>query len=305
MKKNFIAITLIALFFSMALTGCEKENNTTENINPALKNLKISDIKVQDGMLCFDSWEQYEQTIHALAEACENHVANYIDSIIVVLGTDDEEAINEQIAKDGFSQFEPLHNFANALHFRSLYNLLEQAEIQWMNDISSKPEDDPFNDIDIDRYETALYNEYGDINISGKVFSAKCFSRPSGCKQSDHITGNSEVFSYNGKNRYIHGRLATTTLSISASTTLYNKKNDGRKSLWFSKPYVYVEGKKGGCGDTVATNAFHPTGSSLPWGCYVFAISMKGTFPTYIVPGNNIHSIHSEMKTNKSIDIYL
>ena len=305
MKRNFVAITLIALFFSIALTGCEKEDTSTKNINPSLKNLKISDIKVQDGMLCFDSWEQYEQTIHALAEACENHVANYIDSIIVVLGTDDEEAINEQIAKDGFSQFTPLHNFANALKFNSLYNLLEQSEFHWMNDLNAKPEDNPFNDLEIDRYETSLYNEYGEIMVSDEIYYAKCFNKPSNCKQSGHTHGGTDVFMYNGKNRYVYGKLSTTTLSISASTTLYNKKANGNKTLWFSKPYVYLEGKKGGCGDTVATNVFHPSGSSLPWGCYVFAISLKGTFPTYIVSGNNIHSVHKEEKSGKSLDLYL
>ena len=305
MKRNFVVMAFTALILGLCCMSCEKENNTAENTSPTLKNLKISDIKVQDGMLCFESWEQYEQTIHALAEACENHVAKYIDSIIEVLGTDDEEAINEQIAKDGFSQFTPLHDFAASLHFNSLYNLLEKAELQWMNDVNAKPEDNPFDNVAIDRYETSLYNEYGEIVIAGETFNARCFNRPLGCKQSGHVTGNSEVFVYNDKNRYIHGRLSTNTLSISASTTLYNKKNNGSSTLWFSKPYVYVEGKKGDCGATVATNAFNPAGSSLPWGCYVFAFSCKGTFPTYIISGDNIHSIHREMKTGKSLDLYL
>lgn len=46
MKRNFVAITLIALFFSIALTGCEKENlnpksKLTSNLPKELQDLYV------------------------------------------------------------------------------------------------------------------------------------------------------------------------------------------------------------------------------------------------------------------------
>lgn len=305
MKRNFVAITLIALFFSIALTGCEKETNTTENINPSLKNLNISDIKVQDGMLCFDSWEQYESVAQSLAEACENYVTEYIDSITIVLGTDDENAINEQIEKDGFSQFKPLKDFSKSLNFNSLYDLLEIAELQWMSDSSSDLNNNPFNNIDVGRYHTALYNEYGDILINGEIYNAKSKSHAK-CRQIGHTSGETPTFVFENKKRLIHGYLSTTTLSLYGSTTLYNVKDNGRKTLWFSTVSIFIEGSKsGGCEDLNPGSDFHPNSRELRWGCFVSACSLRGTGPTYIVPGHFLHSNHEASKAGQSLDLYL
>lgn len=184
MKRSFVAITLIALFFSMALTGCEKENNTTENTSATLK--------------------------------------------------------------------------------------------------------------------------YGDIMIAGEIYHAKCFKIDADCPQSGSIKGDSECFFFQEKRRFIHGKLSTTTLSISGATTLYNKKDNGKKTLWYSNVYVYIEGSKGSsCNDFDANSHFNSAVARLPWGCYVFAISLRGTFPTYIVPGNHIHGRYEAEKADKSFDLYL
>ena len=242
MKRNFVVMAFTALILGLCCMSCEKENNTAENTSPTLKNLKISDIKVQDGMLCFESWEQYEQTIHALAEACENHVAKYIDSIIEVLGTDDEEAINEQIAKDGFSQFTPLHDFANALRFNSMYELLEKEETEWLNN----PYDSisPFDKSALERYQSALHNTNGDVMVCGKVFNPEKESDDD-CKASDKLPNEFPHFWYKDKERFIKGKISTTAVSFSASTTAYYIDRYGRKILWSTKGLtVSMHGEK-------------------------------------------------------------
>ena len=84
MKRNFVAITLIALFFSIALTGCEKENinpksKSVSELAPELQDLykqmpqrNYSGITViGDGILKFESIQQYEQICEQLKQDCE------------------------------------------------------------------------------------------------------------------------------------------------------------------------------------------------------------------------------------------
>ena len=102
--RKITILAFMAIFSSLSFSGCEKEGDATQSsFIQTLQNKDVHDITMQDGMLCFDSWEQYENTIYYLAELCENHVANYYDSICSVLGTDDEEAFNTY-AENGWFQ---------------------------------------------------------------------------------------------------------------------------------------------------------------------------------------------------------
>ncbi len=303
--KNFIITILLISLVGTILSGCEKDNNANlTDLKSTSINTIASNIKIIDGMLSFDTWSQYESTTMLLSELCEKHVATYMDSIIKILGTDDENAINDQVEKDDFSQFKPLHDFAEELHFQSLFNLLENSEKTWMNDENSSMEDNPFNDICVERYQTALYNEFGEIMINGIVYNVKADRFP--CKQIGSNKGDTDIFQYGGRKRLVHGHLSTTTLSIAASTTLYNILDSGKKSLWFSKIGVMVEGsKRGNCTDMSANSDFHASSRELPWGCFVSTISFRGTGPTYIAPDNHIHGKYEAVKANKSLDVYL
>lgn len=111
-KTTMLVLALVAIFTGLLFPACEKERGAPQSSSiQTLKEKGVLDIKMQDGMLCFDSWEQYENTIYYLAESCENHVAHYYDSICSVTGTDDEEVFNMCAEKDGFSQFKPLRFF--------------------------------------------------------------------------------------------------------------------------------------------------------------------------------------------------
>lgn len=96
--KKIIFLALTAVFTSAIFTGCEKDdvknwsNQTTESLN--LKNVAMS-----NGMLEFPSWESYIAAVEAIGEACEERTQNYVDSLIKVLGTDDDEILNDAIQK--------------------------------------------------------------------------------------------------------------------------------------------------------------------------------------------------------------
>ncbi len=289
-------LALLAIFTGLLFSGCEKEGNSKQSSSiPTLKDRGVFDIKVQDGMLCFDSWEQYENTIYYLAESCENHVAHYYDSICSVTG-DDEEVFNMCAEKDGFSQFKPLHDFSNALNFQSLYNVLEAEEIKWLEESTDSLS--PFETTLLERYQSALHNVDGDVMIEGKVFNPDKAVEDD-CKKHGNIPGKSPDYIYNGKTRFIEGKLSTTAVSFSAHTTAYTKKN-GKKSLWLTKGLGVSDwgNKLSVCELCYYDNFLMPMqGKSknrplLPL-CYVFVFETIHQIPNYIHPyAQLLHSSH-------------
>ena len=230
--RKITILAFMAIFSSLSFSGCEKEGDATQSsFIQTLQNKDVHDITMQDGMLCFDSWEQYENTIYYLAELCENHVANYYDSICSVLGTDDEEAFNTYAEMDGFSQFKPLHDFSNALNFESRYNVLEAEESKWLEESTDNPS--PFETTLLERYQSALHNVDGDVMIGGKVYNPDNTIEDD-CKMQGNVSGRSLDFTYNNKTRFIVGKVSTTAVSFSAHTTAYTKKN-GKKRLWLTR----------------------------------------------------------------------
>ena len=241
--KKIIVLALTAVFTSAIFTCCEKEdikgwsNKTSESLN--LKNITMS-----NGMLEFPSWESYIATIEALGDECENRTLNYVDSLIEVLGTDDDEILNDAIQKNEFNPFQPLHDFAKSMGFTSMYAVLEDLEKEWMEDPNSAVEDNPFMNTELERYQSALHNVDGDVMIAGEVFNPdKCINSGGDCKRADSDDGR-KPFTYKNKNRLIVGKISTRSAYLSASTTLYTITKNGTKLLWTSGIHVAAGGKK-------------------------------------------------------------
>lgn len=241
--KKIIILALTAVFTSAIFTGCEKDdvknwsNQTSESLN--LKNVAMS-----NGMLDFPSWESYIATVEALGEECENRTLNYIDSLIKVLGTDDDEILNDAIQNNKFNPFQPLLDFAKSKGFTSMYEKIEDLEREWMEDPNSTVEDNPFMNTELERYQSALHNVDGDVMIAGEVFNPdKCINSSSDCNRAGFIKGEKE-FTYKNKKRLVVGKLSTRSAYVTASTTLYTVKNNGTKLLWTSGIYVAAGGQK-------------------------------------------------------------
>ena len=240
MKKIIVSIGML-LFAGIAFLQCERSDDQISSNSSSLKLLGVSNIKVQNGMLCFDSWDHYESTIHTLAAACENHVAQYIDSISTILNCDNDSIINCKIEEDGFSQFTPLHDFADELHFNSLYNKLENEENVWMEDTSAT--EYPFGNTSLERYQTALHNENGDVVIDGKIYNPDK-KKEDGCIKKGQKSKNSNLFLLsNGRYGYLHGEIKTNAVSFSASTSLYQIKN-GKVRKCFGRGLGVADGGK-------------------------------------------------------------
>lgn len=242
MKKNII-LTIVVIFVGAIIMSCEKEK--TNNLQyQTLKDLNIDNITISNGMLSFSSWEQYFATVEALGNACENWTRNYVDSLIKVLGTDDDDILNDAIQKEGFNQFQPLCDFAKAMDFNSMYEVLENSEKEWMNTPNSAVEDNPFIKTELERYQSALHNVDGDVMIDGQIFNPdKCISDDGDCLRRNKYD-DSKSFTYKNKGRLLVGKISTRSAYLSASTTLYTVKNNGTKILWTSGIYVASGGNK-------------------------------------------------------------
>lgn len=313
MKKKettMLVLALVAIFTGLLFSGCEKEGVATQSSSiQTLKEKGVLDIKMQDGMLCFDSWEQYENTIYYLAESCENHVAHYYDSICSVTGTADEEVFNMCAERDGFSQFKPLHDFSNALNFQSLYNVLEAEEIKWLEESTDSLS--PFETTLLERYQSALHNVAGDVMIAGKVFNPDKAVEDD-CKMSGSVSGMSSIYTFNNKTRFLKGKLSTTAIYFCANTTAYTKKSR-KNSLWLTRGLGVSDGgnKLHACETVYYNDLLMPMqGKSthrpnLPL-CYVFVFKIIHQIPNYIHPyAQLLHSYHWHSLSGTSFQLAL
>lgn len=241
--KKIIYLALIAVVLGCFSTSCEKENmkgwsnQTSESVN-------LKKITMSNGMLDFPSWESYIATIEDIGEACENRTQIYVDSLIEVLGTDDDETLNDAIQKNGFNPFQPLHDFAKSMGFTSMYSVLEDLEKKWMEDPNSTVEDNPFMNTELERYQSALHNIDGNVMIAGEVFKPdQSINSGDDCRKRDSDKKN-KLFTYKNKNRLVVGKISAVSAYLSASTTLYTITKNGNKILWTSGIYVAAGGQK-------------------------------------------------------------
>ena len=162
MKKfTYIIATLIVVVIGTAIfIGCEKENNKVNNNINKQKSLDIdfSAISVQNGMLCFDSWEHYQTVLESLTVACEDYTDEYFTQLDNELGGNiDMETLSDTANARGFSQFTLLHVFCDSFNFSNLYEVLEAEELEWMNTENSTIENNPFYNTYFDRYERTYF----------------------------------------------------------------------------------------------------------------------------------------------------
>lgn len=122
---------------ALFLSGCKKEEarkNLTQTDAAATKFYKTdneidySRIKVKDGMLAFESWEHFTEVKQQLVELCNAHTVAYLKPFVSgeKILVDDE--LTEQIEKDGFNAFKPVHDFCDKMGFESFYQVAERKE---------------------------------------------------------------------------------------------------------------------------------------------------------------------------------
>lgn len=178
MKKNFIAITLVALFFSMALTGCEKENinpksKSVSELAPELQDLykqmpqrNYSGITViGDGILRFESEEILETTYDLLKKDCETWDDLFLERYAKL---SDEEIDEKEIELD-YSEYQPLIQFEmiKGVYGRMLLDQQQTALSQWYD--KGMVGESPLDPIFIDEIEQALYNIHHEICVGDTI----------------------------------------------------------------------------------------------------------------------------------------
>jgi hypothetical protein len=328
MKNNILRIAIIAIGIaitsSLVFIACEKDKGTSNknlaqitqaNAEIDLSGIDFSKIKQQNGMLQFDSWQQYVDVIEELQSACVEYTQQYIENLIIKNeGKEDENWINDQIEEAGFDQFAPVYAFCNQLIFSSLYLKLATDEKEWQDNPNSTIEENPFNAMEIGRYQSALHNEEGLVMIADTVYSfnddegieANSAKLTNTCRTA--VISGEKFFTYDGKSRSLHGHLYTNTVAIRAFTDTHYKKGNKWRA-WFTKVYVETSGRKYHiCEDWIGTNyfSFPPKHVRLLWGCYVEAWRVPSTLPLYRNPSYyTIKSIHLAEKANQSIVLFL
>lgn len=179
MKRNFVAITLIALFFSIALTGCEKENvnpksKSVSELAPELQDLykqmpqrdygKIS--VIGDGILKFESIQQYEKVCSLLSQDCEL----WDDLFLEKYSNVPEDSLEEIELNLHYNEYQPLVEFEkNHKIFGLMLRDEQEQEFElWLDNGLKGPM--PTDSIFIDKVEQTLYNQYHEICIGDTIF---------------------------------------------------------------------------------------------------------------------------------------
>lgn len=301
MKKIIILFT-VALVFSSCKKDVVQNNAVADNTSATIDYSAIKKTSGKAGsMLVFESWEHFNEVKNALVSLCVIHTNNYI-SPLAKQGLEDDD-LTAQIEKDGFNAFQPVLDFGKKLSFESFYKLAEEKEKIWMNQNVEQldPASDPF--VNVERYESALLNNNGDVMIGSVVFNLSnvSFGKNTSCDQNGN---NSRTVWYpytssiGKRQREMKGNIGPRPLQSISSTTMKYRKLSGGWAYWFTSPFATVEGNtilgtyEYGCNETE-----HPvkyTQSSLPWGFYVYNYSWHGKSPSWNIKyANQIKSKHA------------
>lgn len=179
MKRNFVAITLVALFFSIALIGCEKENvnpksKSVSELAPELQDLykqmpqrdygRIS--VIGDGILKFESIQQYEQVCEQLKQDCEMWEELFYNKY----GKMSDEEIMDLEDEIGYDEFLPIKIFEESLDINGnmLFDTQRDAIQQWM-DNEFKGEN-PTDHIFIFEWDQAVHNIYREVCVNDTIY---------------------------------------------------------------------------------------------------------------------------------------
>ncbi|MDR1345601.1 MAG: hypothetical protein LBK03_02725 [Bacteroidales bacterium] len=290
MSKNTILMIIATAI--IIFTGCEKmddkgTNNTLGNSNlPVLKNtsfksIDFSKIKYEKGMLAFESFEDYAQTIDALLEVCEEYAADYLAELEKELGTSidkaDEDEVAALIIRDNFFPYNPVLSFINQIGFtESAYPVLRAQEIEWLEN-SFESALNPFDKVGVGYVQSALHNQSGqvmvgkglgdwDVNFPYVIPNPSIILDPtptlattSSCRTSAEQYKDSPDFVYNKKTRKLKGLLRTHNNRTYCKTGCYYKSTVGW-ILWTNKVSLEFSGIKSfDCPYKNRTNAIEAT----------------------------------------------
>ena len=289
MKKS---LSIILLACITLVVGCEKNNEMPKKI--MADKASESEIPVVNGMFSFNSFEEYEAAIDALATECENYAKEYYEKVSAELGTDDNDLINDQMQREGFSQFEPIHQFEKRHGITTYHSVLEELERQWMESPTATADNHPFANSYLARYQSALHNSDGDVLIAGEIFNPEADVRENrdDCQQSA-VRRHEITFTYNGKPRKLVGILRVATTSVSAESYLYTI-NGSSTNAWTNQISVSDDGYKrlNDCYYGSPLNITPKQSNIL--GCAACVVSILKTHPNYISkqPVNAIQSGH-------------
>jgi len=291
------------MFFS-----CEKENNKVNNNINKQKSLDIdfSAISVQNGMLCFDSWEHYQTVLESLAVACEDYANDYFTALENELGVEvDIETLNDTADERGFSQFAPLHDFCDSFNFSNLYEVLEAEELQWMNTENSTIETNPFYNTYFDRYQSALHNTNGDVKIGDSIFNPSDAIQKTICITAAYVPGG-YPFTYNGNTKLLLCKVKGQRYQCFATTTFYKvkyKNGQEKRTLFCDMLSTSIAGEVGVDCDGLITECITSKSKTQKYVCHQEVHSWHDLIPAYLI--DEVHSGHSAVNANQTIYLYL
>lgn len=310
MKKirYIIAAIFVVAIGTVVFFACEKEENEKINNNTIKQktlNIDFSAISVENGMLCFNSWEHYQTVLEALADACTEYANSYFTDLENELGnvtTVSIEILNDTAEARGFSQFAPLHAFCDSFAFNSLYEVLEAEELQWMDIENADIETNPFYNTYFDRYQSALHNMDGDVKIAGEIFNPSDAIRKDPCILKGYVpyTG---YFIYNGNQKQLACKLSGADFQCHATTTFYKTKSNGKRKLFFDELYTGISGYVGYDCYGYSLYQITPKGRTNKYVCYQAVYSWHGLLPAYLV--NKLYSEHSAVDANVTYGLQL
>lgn len=280
---------LLALLIFMASCSKDEVVNTATKTEPApvvSKKLDDTEVKKIEGVLHFNSWEDFYQAQLSLYNQSVEYCTNYFEPLAQKGFT--EEELNLHAQKENFNQFVPIHTFNEKMAFKSLYLELEAKEKEWMKTTGDLDMDlDPFKDVE--RFESALVNEEGLVYIADKlinIYNVILDEEMAGKtnRVCEYWADNpyKPEFHYKGKRRKIKMNVGPRPFNAFSSTTTYTKGWLGVWWWWFNGIETTVSGhvervRNGYC-DKYGYKHLNFKRSGY-WGAYAFTFSWHAGHP--------------------------
>lgn len=292
-KKVKIMVVLCITTIAISIfNNCKKDvyqnNDKKDNVETQKHiefDIDFTEIRMENGMLIFNSWEHYYSVIESLINECENYTNDFFENLNVELGGDaDEDVLNDSASAREFDQFYPLHVFCDMFEFYSMFCELELQEKQWMDMENPSIDDNPFKNSCFERYQSALHNINGEVIIGGEIFNPldqeqKVICVTKGYAYADHY------FIHNNHTKVIDGKLSSSKTQTNGATTLWRYNDNNKLKRWYSSITTQVGGYKGLNCDGSNRYYIGSKSSSLSWGFYKATYVYPKEKETYIVGG--------------------
>lgn len=169
--KTLTKILLILTVF-LIVFACQKiEVNKKQNNQGRLKNAENSEISydlitVDNGILVFESQEDFETILAQLEEAQMNWVTEFNETY----GYLSEEEFNYFADSLGYFEDQPLVEFEEVLGFTSLRSVIQEALNEWLETGDTNWENNPDHHFIFDPFFRTLLNPDLAIKIEGIIY---------------------------------------------------------------------------------------------------------------------------------------